>query len=101
MNYVLASHAADVVENIVNVGGRKPDLSYDPLGRVFVLHDERDRDVDLKIAAIEQREQPIGCAPAGAQSGNENVGVDDNLPDHVGIIYDTILSVKSPPEMQA
>src|SRR3972149_7862758 len=100
MNDVLASHAADVVENIVNVGGPKPELSCDPLGHVFVLHDERDRDVDLKSAAIEQHEQPIGCAPAGAQSGNEHVGVDDNLPDHVGIIYDTILSVKSSSKMQ-
>jgi hypothetical protein len=101
MNYVSASDTANIVENVVDVGMCKADLPRDPLGRVFVLNDERNRNVDLEIAAFKQHEQPKGRAAARAQSGNKNIRIDDNLPFHIGIIYDTILSVKSPPEMQA
>src|SRR3990170_7872795 len=101
MNYAFPSDTADVVENIVNVAVGKAYLPRDPLGFVFVLHDKRDRHIDFKIAAIEQHEQPIGRTSAGAQSGNEHVGVDDNLPDHIGIIYDTVHPVKSPSRIQA
>ncbi len=94
MNFPPATHAADVIENIVNVGVGQPNFPRAPLRRIFVPNDERNRNVRFKIAAAKQHEQPVGCSPVGALSGHKDIRINDDLPYHTGIIYDTTNSVE-------
>ncbi len=100
MDFPPSTHTADVIENVVNAAVGQPDFPCDPLRRIFVLHDERNRNVDFKIPAVKQHEQLVGRPTAGAQSGNKDIRVDDNLPIHIGIIYDTTVSVKPSPTVK-
>src|SRR4051812_9880565 len=46
---------------------------------VFILEDQWNREVNLKLSHAHQRQQSKRTPTSGAQSSNEDVGIDNNL----------------------
>ena len=59
MNRLEVCHAAQVVEDGIDVGVREPCLRGHALGRVFVLDDEWDGQRDLEPLASNEAQQPM------------------------------------------
>src|SRR3990172_9562275 len=97
MDFTQIRNTADVIQDVLNIGGCQPEFAPKTLRCILIFEDQWNRDADLKLLATQQHEKTIGCATARSEGGYKYIGVDDYSSFHVGIIYDTISLVKTCP----
>ena len=68
----------------------------------FVLEDQRDGEVNIKLSRAHQSQQPKRTPASGAQSSDEDVGIDNNLRcGHLGIVNKAALEGNLVSEQEA
>jgi hypothetical protein len=50
-----------------------------PKQHLFILQNERDREMDMKMSCVNKHQEAKGTPASGAQSGDKHVCIDDNL----------------------
>lgn len=97
MDFVKVCNLAKIIKDVVNIPRTQADFIAPAICHVFIFEHEGDREINFKQTRINQLQKFVGSALFGLQTGNEDTGVNNDLPWlHGGIIYDTNPCVNSP-----
>ena len=59
MDFTQICNAADVIQNVFNIGMCQPEFAPQAFRRILIFEDQRDRYADLKLLATQQHEKAI------------------------------------------
>src|SRR5690348_6239982 len=79
----MLGHAAEIVQHLVHVFRRQPELARLALGHRFVLQYERDRDIELEGARTEAAQELERGPARRAQAGDQDAGIEDDRDRHM------------------
>ena len=79
MDFSPVSDREDIVQDVIYITGLQGNFAKEPFTGFFVFYGQRNRKVELKLAAVEKHEKLIGCSVLRTQGSDKDVGVNDNL----------------------